>query len=251
MTNETTTSPLRFVHISRGAGLLAHPLPSRLEGNLTAKQRKEHAALAERVEVAGREIARLRREIDGAAAADHAAARDAALRGEELPPPSEERLRREFEEAQRVREALDAALRASADALLQAAAPKAGEVAAELEQEQDALVEDVRARLVDVGEALRELADLTAQAAWARGIAGASGQTVSPFRPSASFGETLQKLVVVGQAFDFELGNLAERRRAAELQRVDQAGSRADTAAERERRARVAEQDAVGGEVKG
>ena len=231
----TTEAPLRFQRTARGAALLAHPLASRLEETLTAKQRKEHAALVERVEQAAQEIARLRAAIDQAPGADRQAGREAALRGEDVPPPSEPTLRAELEEAQRQRQVLEAALRESADGLLQAAAPKADEIASALEQEENEMVEEVRARLAAVGEAVRELADLTGQAAWVRWLVDASGQTASPYRSSSGdFGETLGAVSNVEAALSFELDALAARRR----DRVEEL--RVAAAAEQERRAATA-----------
>jgi hypothetical protein len=243
MTNETTTSPLLFTRISRGAGLLAHPLPPRLEETLTAKQRKEHATLVERVEEAARQIAALREAIDQAPAADRQAGREAALRGEDVPPPSEPKLRAELEEAQRVREALESALRQSADRLLQTAASKAEEVAAELESELAEATEAIRARIADLDEGLAELGELYGQAAWTRALTHASGQTVSPFGRSSAFAETRQKVTVASQALDYELQTIEERRRDAEAQRAEQAKLDAEWTAERERLAAKAEKE--------
>jgi hypothetical protein len=243
MTNETTTSPVRFTRVSRGAPVLAHPLPSRLEATLTAKQRKEHETLVERVEGAARQIAALREAIDQAPGADRQAGREAALRGEDVPPPSEPKLRAELEEAQRQRQALEAALRQSADGLLQAAAPKAEEVAAELERELGAATEAIRARLADLGDGLAELGELFGQAAWTRALTHATGSSVGPFgRSTREFSETRGKLSVVTQALDFELRGIEERRRDAEAERAQRAKLDVEWAAEHEQLAAKAKE---------
>lgn len=222
----TTTSPAkppRFVQFSRpGAAMLGHPFPARLEDVAPAKQRKDHAALADRVEQASRQIAQLRQAIDRAPADDRKAAAQAALRGDDVPARSEPRLRAELDEATRVKAALEDALRQSADQLLAAVAPKAGEVAAQIERELDEGIEAVRARIADLRAALAELGDLTAQAAWARSVVHAQGQTVSPYRKTAGFADTAGKVLLVEQALDYELGNLAERRRSAEAWQAEQ-----------------------------
>jgi hypothetical protein len=164
--------------------------------------------LAERLEQSAREIARLWKEIDGATAADRVAGQEAALRGEDVPPASEPGLRAELEEANRVREALEAGLRRSADRLLEAVQPKAGELAAELEQELGSETEAIRARMVDLRDGLAELGQLYAQAMWTRALVDASGSTVSAFRAGrGEFTETDGALSTVEQAFAHELSS--------------------------------------------
>jgi hypothetical protein len=235
-TPTTTTTAPRFTRITRSAVLLGAPLPERLARTLPAKQRKDHAQLLERVEQASREIARLKNAIDKAPAADRAAASDAALRGEDLPESSEPRLRSELEQMVRAREALEDALRRSADLLLQGAAPKAEEVAGELERELGGLAEDVRARLADLTASIGELADLSAQAGWTRGLIHASGQSMSPFQGGRSplFSSAVGEIGRVSEAFEFELGKVAERRREAAARYEEQARVRAGEEAKRE-----------------
>jgi hypothetical protein len=133
-TPTTERQPLRFTRITRGAWLLATPLPERLWTQLPAKLRREHEQLAARVEQSGQEIAKLKRAVDEAPARDREATTEAALEGRELPVPTEPKLRAELDEALRIREALEAALRQSADRLLAGAEPSAEKLAGELER---------------------------------------------------------------------------------------------------------------------
>jgi hypothetical protein len=136
-------------------------------------------------------------------------------------------------------------VRQSADALLAAAQPKAPQLVDELDQELRDGAEAVRARIADLTDALRELAELHAQAAWTRGLVGASGQSVSPFQAARGsvLSETLGKVGTVGQAFDFELGRLAERRRDAEARAREQEEQSAQWSAERKRQAAAREEE--------
>jgi hypothetical protein len=127
-------------------------------------------------------------------------------------------------EATRVREALDSALRQSADQLLAAAIPKADQVADAIERELNEGTDAVRARIADLRDAISKLGDLYGQAAWTRAVVHAEGRSVSPYRGSGGFTETLGKLRVVEDALAFELDNLAERRRQAEAERARPAG---------------------------
>jgi hypothetical protein len=230
MTKETTeTSPVRFVHLRSPSSLLAAPLPPRLEAVLPAAERKRHRELVARSEEASRRIGELRREIDQAPARDREAAAQAALAGEAMPEPALDGLRREWEQAQAAKQALDDALRTSADALLVAAVGRADVVAAEIEQELGETTEAIRARIADLRDGLAELGSLFGEAMWTRGLVDAAGQSVRPFRAGGGreFTETLSQLRVAEQALDFELRGIEERRRdRAEQVRVAEAAQR-------------------------
>jgi hypothetical protein len=245
MTNETTTSPPRFVHISSPGALLRQPLPQELWATLPAKQRKDHEALVARVEEAGRESSRLRQKLDQAAGRDRAAASKAALAGQELPESSEPKLRAQIEEAQRVGVALADALRTSADRLLAAAAANADEVAGGLERQLADRAADVRARLADLREGIAELAELYTAAGWTRFLAEADEQArLSPYpaRRSAMFTATLGEITTAERALEHELAAAEERRRQARDQREHQRQLDAQWAAEREQREARAEE---------
>jgi hypothetical protein len=208
-------------------------LPERVAAVIPAKQRRDHQRLAERLDEAGREIARLKAAITEAPSADHIARSEAALAGkEELPERTEPRIRQELEDAIEVHAALDAALRRSADSLLATAQPAAAALADELEGELRDGAEAVRARLAELEQELSSLGDLHSTAAWTRFLAGASGQTVSPFRAghSAAFTETAGQIRTTAAALAFDLDRLEGRRRDAEAQ----AEQNAQWSAERE-----------------
>jgi hypothetical protein len=222
---ETTTTTVRFLHISSPGALLRQPLPEELAATLPAKARRDHEKLAGRADQAAREIARLRAELDGATARDREAASKAALAGEELPEPSEPKLRAQMEEAVRVRAALDSALRTSADRILQAAAANAAEVAAGLERQLGDRAADVRARLADLREGIAELAEAYSTAGWTRALADMGDEgTMSPFQAgrSAAFTATAGEVRNAEAALEHELGAAEERRRLARDQREHQ-----------------------------
>jgi hypothetical protein len=250
-TTEATEAPPRFEHIGNPSSLLAAPLPPRLETALPAAERKRHAELVRRGEEASRTIARLRQELDRAPAEDRERAAAAALAGEEMPEPSLDRLRRESEQAQAAKRALDDALRQSADALLAAVLGRAEAVAAEAEQELTEASEAIGARLADLVQALHALGQLYGEAGWARSLvdAGEAGRRVSPFRAAGGFEETVGKVRVVEQALAHELGIYAERRRGAADQREHQRAGERERQAERKRRAeeRAAGEEAPAG----
>jgi hypothetical protein len=241
MTETTTTAP-KFPHISSPGHVLARPLPQALTEKLPPAQRKEHERLVGRVEEAGREIARLRREIDQAPARDRSAATEAALAGEELPERSEPKLRAQMEEAFRVKAALDSALRTSANRLLAAAAVCADEVAGGLERQLADGAADMRARLADLRDGIRELAELYSAAGWTRALADADEQatTMRPYQAgrSAVFSATLSEIRTAEQALEHDLGAAEERRRQARGQRDHQRQVEEQWAGERKRRAR-------------
>lgn len=233
---EATEPTVRFPHISSPSHLLARPLPEALLATLPAKVRREHEQLVGRVEEAGREFARLRALLDGATARDREAASKAALDGQELPEPEEPKLRAQLEEAQRVRAALDAALRTSADSLLAAAAANAEKVAAELEQQLGSRAEDVRARLADVHEAVAELAEAYAAAGWVRALAEPDErETMTPYQAGRSpvFAATRGELRTAERALDHDLGAAEERRRLAHAQREEERRREAQWSRER------------------
>jgi hypothetical protein len=215
--NETkTTEPsVRFPHISSPGHALARPLPEELASKVP-KARREHEELVGRVEQASREYARLRAELADAPTRDRQARTNAALAGEELPGPTEPKLRAELEQAKGIRVGLDDALRRSADRLLAAAVDNAATVAGELEQRLGDGAAEVRARLADLREAVVELGEAYSSAAWTRALAemGEEG-TISPFTAGRStvMQSVAGELRTVEQAFDHDLANAEERRR--------------------------------------
>jgi hypothetical protein len=236
-TTDTTRAP-KFVQIARSATMLADPLPAELAASLPAATRKQHRELAERAEQTHGEIRRLKAAIADAPAADKQATTQAALEGRELPPPSESRLRGELNEAERIRDALETALRTSADRLLEQALPKAEQVAGKLERRLGEQTEQVRAQLAALGESLVDLGETAAQTAWTRAYIGRDDR-VSPFRAggSALVQETLGRLRLLGEALEAELDAFHDRQRHAESVREEQRQWREDVAREREQRA--------------
>jgi hypothetical protein len=237
-TSETSaaTAP-KFPSTRHASAFLRAPLPQALLEKVPVKARREHEQLLARVDAAAREYRRLRAELADAPTRDRKAESAAALAGEPMPEPSEDRLRAEIEQAQRVRRALDDALAASANGLLAAAAANAGGVADSLEAQLAERADDVRARLADARESVAELAELYAAAGWTRWLAEADEQaTVHPFQagPSSAFTATLGELTTVGAAFDADVANAEERRRLARDEREEQRRVNAQWARERQ-----------------
>jgi hypothetical protein len=241
-TSETSTATApRFPYTRHASTLLRTPLPEALLEKVPAKQRREHEQLRARQEAQQREHGRLRRELAEAPARDRAAAAQAARAGEELPEPSEHRLRAEIEQAQRDRQALEDALADSANGLLAAAVPAAGGVADELEAQLAGHTDDVRARLADLDDSLTVLAELTVAAMWVRSLAGTSEATIHPYQTGRgrAFTATAGELKTVAAAFAEDVASAEERRRLAADERVhrQQLGEQW----QRERRASAAE----------
>ncbi|MGH3077238.1 MAG: hypothetical protein ACRDPZ_03550 [Gaiellaceae bacterium] len=236
-TDETEAAPPRFIRVSSGVGThLRDPIPDALAERLPAKLIADHKKLAGRIDEQAREVARLRQAIRDAPAADREAGKQAALAGKPVPQSSEPRLRAELAEAERVQGALNAAIVESGDRLLKAAQPEATALADTFDRELHDGTEAVRARILDLADALRELSGLHAEAAWIRWLAGATGETVRPFQAgSSAFKETLGHLTTVGEAFTFELNRVAEHRTEFERRAREQADQNAEFDAERER----------------
>jgi hypothetical protein len=215
---KTTGSGPRFPHTRHASTFLRAPLPPVLLEKVPAAQRKAHDELVARVDAASREYGRLRAELADAPKRDREAESAAARAGEPMPEPTEQRLRGEIEQAQRVRRALDDALNDSANALLAAAATNAEKVAGELEAQLADGAADVRARLADLRQGVAELAELYSAAGWTRWLAEAGEEaTMSPFQHgnSRAMQNTLGELQTVGQAITEDVSNAEERRRIA------------------------------------
>jgi hypothetical protein len=218
-TTETTAPQFAYVRTPIPSDLLREPLPPELWETLPAAKRKAHEKLVAEVEQAGRESARLRAELDGAAAADRKALAEAVRAGGERPEPSDARIRRELEQAELLDGASQDALAASADDLLPLAVAKAGALADELERQLGDRTADVRAALADLQRAVGELDQLYATAAWVRWLAEAGeGARVGPFRAgrgSTFFGATNGELTTTLAAFADDVGRIEKHRRAA------------------------------------
>jgi hypothetical protein len=225
-TTETTEAQFAYVRTPIPSELLRQPLPPELWETLPTAQRKAHEKLVGRVEEAGREFARLRAELDGAAVADRKALAEAVRAGGERPEPSDARIRAELKQAELLLGASQDALGDSANDLLALAVAKAPELADELEQQLGDRVAAVRAALGDLPRELEELDELFGRTAWVRWLAEAGENArVSPFRPGRGarfFSDTTNELSRAQQAFAYDLGRIEERRRAAREQREEQ-----------------------------
>lgn len=220
---DTTQPEARFV---RGRAMLAQPFPEALAAELPTAEVERHAEIGKKLAEASRERARLRAAVADAAGADAHKAAEAAAKGKPVPKATEPGLREQLAEADRVAAALEAGLLVSANNLLRLAQPLAGPVADRLERELEASTDDVRDGIAALRVRLLEVAEAYAAAAWVRALTRAQGTTVAPFtvgRSTAAFEKTAGELRVVGEALEYELDLLADRRRQAAAWEAEQA----------------------------
>jgi hypothetical protein len=125
--------PLSFADSARSTtSRLRDPLPGSVLDALDAKARQRHAKLAKAATDLGAERQRLAEAVAKAPHADAEATSAAMLAGKPAPEPTEATLRDELAEAERLEAAAGEALRRSATALLNEAAPKLADVDAAL-----------------------------------------------------------------------------------------------------------------------
>jgi hypothetical protein len=161
--------PLSF-ESARVASRLLTPLPPSVAAALPAKARRDHAALAERVQKLAVDRRRLAGEVAAAPAVDAEATAEAIRAGKEPPTLTEPALREQLAEAERLEVAGGEALRRSAVDLLNDAAPLLADVDATLTTR---AVEDAAAIATGIEDLRRQvlaLGALYSEQAWIGGV---------------------------------------------------------------------------------
>jgi hypothetical protein len=238
--------PLSFADSARSTtSRLRDPLPGSVLDALDAKARQRHAKLAKAATDLGAERRRLAEAVAKAPHADAEATSAAMLAGKPAPEPTEATLRDELAEAERLEAAAGEALRRSATALLNEAAPKLADVDAALTARALEDVDAIRGELDALREHVTALGRTFAEAGWIASAIYAGGRGVPAYSEQASgVGRTLRALSTVAEVFAEEMRERSERvasaatwseheREQAERERRDR---RQREAAERERR---------------
>jgi hypothetical protein len=237
--------PLSFADSARSTtSRLRDPLPGSVLDALDAKARQRHAKLAKAATDLGAERQRLAEAVAKAPHADAEATSAAMLAGKPAPEPTEATLRDELAEAERLEAAAGEALRRSATALLNEAAPKLADVDAALTARALEDVDAIRGELDALREHVTALGRTFAEAGWIASAIYAGGRGVPAYSEQASgVGRTLRALSTVAEVFAEEMRERSERvasaatwseheREQAERERRDR---RQREAAERER----------------
>jgi hypothetical protein len=238
--------PLSFADSARSTtSRLRDPLPGSVLDALDAKARQRHAKLAKAATDLGVERRRLAEAVAKAPHADAEAASAAMLAGKPPPEPTESRLRDELEQATKLEAAAGDALRKSATALLNDAAPLLADADAKLAARAVEDVDAIHAELDRLRDHVTGPGRTFAEAGWIASALHAGGRGVPAYVEQASgVGRTLRALSTLAETFGEEIRQRDERvasattwreheREQAERERRDR---RQREAAERERR---------------
>jgi hypothetical protein len=227
---------LGFAESARGVtSRLRDPLPPAVLAALDAKARRAHAALAERAQKVAAERRRLAGEVAAAPARDAEATAEAMRTGAEPPAPTEAKLRDELAEAERLEAAAGEALRRSATALLNDAAPKLADVNATLAARAADDTDAIRAGIEDLRRQVLALGALHNEQAWIGGVLFADGRGVPAYiERSSGLDRTMRALGVLAETFAEEVRERSERVASAAREREHEADS-----AKREQRDRA------------
>jgi hypothetical protein len=224
---------------------LRDPVPPAVLDALDAKARQRHAKLAKAAQDLGAERRRLAEAVAKAPHADAEAASAAMLAGKPAPEPTEGKLRDELEQAAKLEAAAGDALRKSATALLNDAAPLLADVDAKLAAQAVEDADAIRDELDRLRDNVTALGRVFAEQAWIANALHTGGRGVPAFvATSSGVGRTLRALATVAEVFAEEMRERSERvasaaawseheREQAERERRDR---RQREAAERERR---------------
>jgi hypothetical protein len=193
--------PLSFADSARSTtSRLRDPLPGSVLDALDAKARQRHAKLAKAATDLGAERRRLAEAVAKAPHADAEATSAAMLAGKPAPEPTEATLRDELAEAERLEAAAGEALRRSATALLNEAAPKLADVDAALTARALEDVDAIRGELDALREHVTALGRTFAEAGWIASAIYAGGRGVPAYSEQASgVGRTLRALSTVAE----------------------------------------------------
>jgi hypothetical protein len=231
--------PLSFADSARSTtSRLRDPLPGSVLDALDAKARQRHAKLAKAATDLGAERQRLAEAVAKAPHADAEATSAAMLAGKPAPEPTEGRLRDELEQATKLEAAAGDALRKSATALLNAAAPLLADVDAKLATRAVEDADAIRAGIEDLRRQVLALGALHNEQGWIAGVLFAGGRGVPAYieRPSG-LDRTSRALSVLAETFAEEVRQREERLVSASRQRERDEASAGREARDRAQRA--------------